>query len=312
MFCICDKDGYLVKLNDSFTKTLGYTEDEMLHQQFMNFLHPDDVDRTVAELDKLNSGVPTIHFENRYLTKDGSYKLLAWRSSPQSSGYIYAVARDITAQKQKQVETKSAIINAQDAERRRIAQEIHDGICQSLVAIQLNFHTLEPDDERKKAYYDTASKLIKNSIQEMRTYAHSLSPPELVGRTIMSVVKDLAKRTSILAQVNIDFDCQVQESMEIPENLKLHIYRIIQEFLNNSIKHSGCDNILIRCAPRDEAIELHLTDDGKGLSLNLDDAMQIGTGFTNMFARLELIRGSFDLTSNNDQGLELSMVIPIT
>lgn len=91
MLCIAGVDGYFKRVNPAFTRKLGWTEDELLQRPFFDFVHPDDVDATQAEVAKLAEGIPTISFDNRYLCKDGTYKLLRWASYPEA-GRLYAVA----------------------------------------------------------------------------------------------------------------------------------------------------------------------------------------------------------------------------
>ena len=94
LMCIAGTDGFFRRVNPAFPRVLGWSEEELLERPFFFFVHPDDVDRTEAEVAKLVSGVPTIAFENRYLCKDGRYKLLRWTSYPED-GRLYAIAHVI-------------------------------------------------------------------------------------------------------------------------------------------------------------------------------------------------------------------------
>ncbi|MEW6494760.1 MAG: ATP-binding protein, partial [Cyanobacteriota bacterium] len=97
MVCIANFDGYFTRVNPAFEKVLGYTTEELLSTPFFDFIHPEDLEATTAELQQISIGYLTLYFENRYRCKDGSYKWLAWASSPVlEEGVIYAVARDIT------------------------------------------------------------------------------------------------------------------------------------------------------------------------------------------------------------------------
>ncbi|MGK7914409.1 MAG: AAA-like domain-containing protein [Prochloraceae cyanobacterium] len=100
MLCFAGTDGYFKRLNLAFEKTLGYTREQLLSQPFCNFVHPDDRAATLAEMEKLASGQPTIYFENRYHCEDGTYKWLAWRTFPvPEEGLLFAIARDISESK---------------------------------------------------------------------------------------------------------------------------------------------------------------------------------------------------------------------
>lgn len=95
-----------VKVNPAVSKILGYSEEELLSKSFLEFTHPDDIEITKKEVAKLQTGAPSIKFENRYICKDGSTKWLVWSVFPDViSGLLYAVASDITAQK----ETETAL-----------------------------------------------------------------------------------------------------------------------------------------------------------------------------------------------------------
>jgi PAS domain S-box-containing protein len=98
--CIANVQGYFLKISSTFTTVLGYPENELLGRPFVEFVHPDDVEATLAETQKLSQGYVTIQFENRYRKADGSYIWLSWNSYPDpSSGMLYAAARDITQRK---------------------------------------------------------------------------------------------------------------------------------------------------------------------------------------------------------------------
>jgi len=96
MLCVAGTDGHFKSINPAFERTLGWTEDEILSQPFFDLIHPDDVDATVLEVEKLAQVIPTISFENRFRCADGTYKSLLWTGHPEPDGTLYSVARDIT------------------------------------------------------------------------------------------------------------------------------------------------------------------------------------------------------------------------
>ncbi|MEX2608876.1 MAG: PAS domain S-box protein [Gemmatimonadota bacterium] len=105
LFCFLDFNGYFRRLNPAWERTLGFTRQELMSRPFIEFVHPDDRERTLAQNAQVRSGGQAADFENRYLCKDGSYRWLLWNAAPRSAeGVIYSVARDVTARKQAEAE----------------------------------------------------------------------------------------------------------------------------------------------------------------------------------------------------------------
>lgn len=101
LLCIADTDGYFKLINPSFERVLGWPAEELLSRPFVDFIHPEDLNATLKEVEKLTSGIPTVSFENRYRCADGSYRNLLWTSYPEKgSGLLYAIAMDITERKE--------------------------------------------------------------------------------------------------------------------------------------------------------------------------------------------------------------------
>jgi PAS domain S-box-containing protein len=100
LLCIASLEGRFLYINDAFVKLLGYSKEELLSRKFLDFIHPDDIDKTLDEVKGLSQGVTTVNFENRYLDVNGVTKVLSWKSTiDEYTGWIFAVARDITAEK---------------------------------------------------------------------------------------------------------------------------------------------------------------------------------------------------------------------
>jgi PAS domain S-box-containing protein len=103
--CIASTDGIFERLNPAFD-ALGYSHEELLSRPIVDFVHPDDREATLAELDKLKRGIATRSFENRYRCKDGSYRWLVWNAAPDGAGNVYALAHDITERKRQDEATR--------------------------------------------------------------------------------------------------------------------------------------------------------------------------------------------------------------
>jgi PAS domain S-box-containing protein len=99
LFCIAGLDGYFHRVNSNFTRVLGYTDKELASRPFIEFVHPEDRDKTTAEMTKLSQGLPVVHFQNRYRDVQGNYRCFDWTAkSIPDEGIVFAVARDVTDQ----------------------------------------------------------------------------------------------------------------------------------------------------------------------------------------------------------------------
>ncbi|MFA6054442.1 MAG: EAL domain-containing protein [Thermodesulfovibrionales bacterium] len=131
MFSIAGFDGYFKELNPSWEKTLGWTKEELQSKPYVDLVHPEDRESTINATKGLEEGKTTIAFENRYLCKDGSYKWISWNSFPLiEEKLIFAVARDISEQKEAEEELKRVYdeleikVNVQTAELRRQTEDL--------------------------------------------------------------------------------------------------------------------------------------------------------------------------------------------
>ncbi len=165
LICTSSFDGYFVRLNPAWKQVLGFELEELLTRPFVDFVHPDDLDATLAEVDKqAKSGARVFNFQNRYLCADGSYRWLEWTSQPDyAANLMYAVARDVTERKQ-----------AEDIVAR------HQSLLEERVA--------ERTAELEEARWETIRCLaLAAEYRDDQTYEHT----QRVGRTAEQLAKAL-------------------------------------------------------------------------------------------------------------------------
>jgi len=116
MICFLDFNGYFRRVNKAWERTLGYTREELTSRRFIEFVHPDDRERTLNQNAQVRGGGKALSFENRYRCKDGSYRWLRWNAAPDSpQNVIYGVARDITESKRAEEEREQLVRELQAA-----------------------------------------------------------------------------------------------------------------------------------------------------------------------------------------------------
>jgi PAS domain S-box-containing protein len=116
MLCFLDFNGHFKRLNPAWERALGFTREELMSKPFIEFVHPEDRERTLKQNAAVRSGGQALGFENRYMCKDGSFRWLRWNAAPNSvDGVIYSVARDITDEKNAHEEREKLVRELQHA-----------------------------------------------------------------------------------------------------------------------------------------------------------------------------------------------------
>src|SRR5918996_2006 len=127
LIAVADFEGHFTRVNPAVEQVLGYTEDEFIARPYLDFLHPEDRERTAARASAIAEGTPTLSFENRYARKDGSFAVLEWTSTPVvEDGLMYGMARDVTERREAEAEVKR--LADEQAALRRVATLVAQGV----------------------------------------------------------------------------------------------------------------------------------------------------------------------------------------
>ncbi len=230
MLCVAGLDGYFKRLNPAFERTLGYTLKELQSQPFLDFVHPDDREATLAEVARLATGIETISFENRYRCKDGSYVWLAWTARPSvETGVIYAAARNISERKRAQAEivalNDALAVRAASLERQNIAlaaQSVQLETEQASLArlVDINRAVLDASgDGIRLVDLDGRTTLANRAIEKLTTEVFGL--PRDATLEERSVIADrLTDPASYLATIEAiaaDTECSTQDIFELSD-----------------------------------------------------------------------------------------------
>lgn len=147
LLCYLDYNGYFKRLNPAWEQTLGFTLDELMSQPFIEFVHPDDRERTLKQNADVRAGGRALGFENRYMCKDGSFRWLRWNAAPDlGHSVIYSVARDVTEVKRAEEERERLVKELQAALAEvRTLQEILPicSYCRKIRDDENYWHTVE-------------------------------------------------------------------------------------------------------------------------------------------------------------------------
>jgi PAS domain S-box-containing protein len=310
LLCIAGFDGYFKRLNPRWTTQLGWTLEELEAEPFLDFVHPDDREATLAQIDVLNKGAEIVLFENRYRHKDGSYRWLRWNARPVPERQrIYASVSDITRQKRLERE----VLEIADHEKERLGLELHDGLCQTLAGIAALSSTLSRKLARGPESAAAAdareiNTLLNEAIGEARSLAHSLGPQGLNEAGLDTMLETLALNTYDRFCVSCTLECDWSMG-RLCHEVEAHLYRIAQEAVNNSVAHGRAERIEISLSVKEGEGLLSIRDDGAGIPEVAGAAD--GIGMYTMAYRSRLIDGFLEVRRRTLRGMAVSCAFPI-
>jgi signal transduction histidine kinase len=208
----------------------------------------------------------------------------------------------------KQRQITEAVFDAREKERKSICEELHDNINQILATSKLYLSTVLNQKELNKDLISRSEEHISRAMEEIRRLSKSLSLPVFTGGGLKQSIEELIDNILCVKKISFTTDIDALDQVILSESLKINIYRIIQEHLNNILKHAEASDVKVRVTVTEGVLSLSIQDDGKGFDTSL---RRKGIGITNINSRAELFNGKVELDSSPGEGcilnVELSM-----
>ncbi len=233
--------------------------------------------------------------------------------------FLLAIVRDVTQRKNTEYELwqaehkiMEAIINTEESERSRIAQDLHDGLGPVLSTIKLYFQVYKDTDDQAKRNMlsEKLSSTIQEAIKGVSEISHNISPHVLKNYGFYAALKQFIHRIALTNVVRIQLNCK--EETELNPNSGIILYRAIAELINNSIKHASCQAIMIEINQTGGFINVDYTDDGRGFDLEaVTSSSAMGSGLSNIVNRVNALKGKIDIESEVDHGMKARLKIPV-
>jgi signal transduction histidine kinase len=204
-----------------------------------------------------------------------------------------------------------AIINAEENERKRIAADLHDGVGQMMSAAKMNLSAFESEipfkDEAQKISFENLISLVDESCKEIRSVSHQMMPNALLKSGLASAVKEFLDRIdNRIIKINLHAE-GLQERLD--SNTETVLYRVIQECVNNVIKHSGANKLDISLIKDADGISVTVEDNGRGFD-TADKKKFEGIGLKNINSRVTFLKGTVDFDSSPGKGTLVAIHIP--
>ena len=326
IFYLANREGKFIRWNKNFEKVSGYSDKEIGSIHALDLFHGKEKEllwqKIVEVFEKGESEVEAnlftkdkqeipYYLNGRLINKDGIEYLIGlgvdMTEIKKTEKALQQMEEEILLQKvQQQKKISRAIIKTQETERNHIGAELHDNVNQLLAGAKLYMSIAGKKNEEIKEAIEYPKELVENAIDEIRTLtAKHVTPLKDMDleQMVLSLVEKVKKTTEI--ETSLSYDVTQQS---IQPDLKINIYRIIQELTSNIIKHSESNKVEVILKSDEDCIHISVKDNGKGFSLN--DKRE-GVGLINITNRVDTFNGEIDIISKPGKGCTTTITLPV-
>jgi PAS domain S-box-containing protein len=308
-------------------RAFGYQiENALIPQSFWeNRLHPEDKERIIISLNKTIADGVTILWEDEYRFRkaDGEYAFVHDRGhiirdegvAVRMIGATQDISQRVELENKlvkkgidKQREITDAVLTAQEKERAAIGRELHDNLNQVLAVTKIYLQMAKKSENKREVYLEKSYGFIVSVMEEIRKISKILVIPPANIISLFDNIENLVLDLNILHPSLFSFHTNTIVEDDLAEKLQLNIYRIIQEQVNNILKHSKATKASINISKQGNEIILLITDNGIGCS-NLKE--KTGVGIINIRSRAELYHGNVTIISEPGKGYQLQVIFPL-
>jgi len=318
IFLVLSKDQTVSLLNQKGCEILEITEKDAVGKNWFTHFLPEDEREQVQQVfgDIMQGKLEAVEvYENSVVTGSGKQRLIEWHNTvlKDEKGIptgTLSSGIDITEKRATEKATMHALIEGQEAERQRIAKELHDGLGQALTAIRLNLNTLEADfdkfNEQSKEGFERVKTIAASATQDVQTISRNLMPPVLQDYGLVKALETLCKTVNDAHNVKVHLQThRIDPSLDI--SIATGLYRIAQELLNNMLKYAQAEEVQVQLLGHDKSIILMVEDDGVGFEV---EKVKKGLGLKNIDARIKALGGTLLIDAQPGQGTLVTVEIP--
>jgi signal transduction histidine kinase len=207
----------------------------------------------------------------------------------------------IELEKEKKLLAAQSLMKGQEEERSRLAKDLHDGVGGLLSGVKLSMTTMKGNvflSEENARSFENVIGQLDQSISELRRVSHNMMPEALIKYGLKEALENYCENLNLSGKINVQLQTYGMEN-RMEQSTEIVVYRIIQELLNNVIKHAEAKKVLIQLVREDDRFNLTVEDDGKGFDVN---EVKNGAGLANIKARIDYLNGNMDVVSKKGEG----------
>jgi PAS domain S-box-containing protein len=313
----------LMFISDYVTKMLGYTRNEIEENLTLDFakglIHDDDWDDLTDQLLASFETSESFFLNYRMIAADGqivwvsnSGKIIKEKDGVILEGFVFSVTERVKSEEK----IMNAVMQASDNEKARISKEIHDSLQQTLTIASLNLGYLVRErellSEKAKPKLDLGMEYLKRSLDDSREIAHRLMPKAIQDFGLVPVIEGMMAELNRTDEGLFNFNTNMQDR-RIKLVIENNFYNIIQEALNNILKHAKAKVVTIQYMLLDNVLQLSIEDDGIGFDKKLFKSKDLsGFGLASMRSRAVALSAEFFLDSYPGHGTTIIIEMPYT
>jgi PAS domain S-box-containing protein len=317
-----DLDGKVLLANPALCSMLGYRENELCGMHCSQFANPEDSKDDVALFQQLRAGaIDHYSLEKRYVRKDGQpiwgqLNVSILKNGDEESPVVFAFVEEITKRKVTEgalANVSSRLIEAQEQERSRIGRELHDDIGQRVALVAVELQQLQEEPLDSSGVRSRIAELQKHTTEiaaDIQSLSHKLHSSKLQYLGIAAAMRGFCQEFGEQQKLEIDFRNDGLPSA-LPPDISLCFFRVLQEALHNSAKHSGARHFEVRLWSTSGEIHLTITDPGVGFDSETAKSSR-GLGLVSMEERLKLLNGTFSIESQPQAGTTIHARVPFS
>jgi two-component system, NarL family, sensor kinase len=214
---------------------------------------------------------------------------------------------------QQHLTATEAVLKGEEQERTRLAKDLHDGLGGMLSGIKYSFNTMKGNlvmtPENTQAF-ERSMDMLDSSIKEMRRVAHNMMPEALVKFGLDTALKDFCNEINQTGALQVSYQSIGMAGITIEQTTAITLYRIVQELINNTMKHASAKSAIVQLTRTNETISITVEDDGKGFAPVILEGTK-GMGWSNIQSRIDYLKGKVDVRSVSGEGTSVHIELNV-
>lgn len=225
-------------------------------------------------------------------------------------GFLYMAIRYYNTRRTLHRQQVIAEIEAVEKDRKRIAADLHDELGPLLTGIKLQLSNMPADGDAKKD-----AEIVRRHINSMHdsllTITHDLLPNTLEQNGLLQTIGEFLGEIEMQSSLSVTYHASSRAEESVRPQHKVHVYRIVTELVQNTVKHAEAKRIVLTIDTRKDKLHLFYSDDGNGFNLKKDLANKRGLGLQNIHSRVEMLQGQLLLDTAQNKGVHYEISIPV-